>query len=81
MRPIGWTLACAFLAAAFPKSAILPGVQSVGVATSSYQRDESGRAKSLPIVSKDASVDPDIQVLSRFVDGWNEVQGKLGIPK
>ena len=87
MRPIGWTLACALLAATFPKRAILPGVQSVGVATaSSYQR-EAGRAnvtKSLPIISKDASVDPDIQELSRFIDdtlvgGWDEVRGKLGI--
>ncbi|CAD1478076.1 unnamed protein product [Heterotrigona itama] len=83
MRPIGWTLACALLAATFPKSAILPGVQSVGVATLSYQR-EAGRAnvtKSLPIISKDASVDPDIQRLSKFHDdvlvgGSNEVQEK-----
>ncbi|KAK1129646.1 hypothetical protein K0M31_019360 [Melipona bicolor] len=83
MRPIGWTLACAFLAATFPKSAILPGVQSVGVAASSYQR-EAGRAnvtESLPIVSKDAGVDPDIQQLSRFLDdalvgGWNQVREK-----
>ncbi|KOX79148.1 hypothetical protein WN51_07150 [Melipona quadrifasciata] len=81
MRPIGWTLACAFLAATFPKSAILPGVQSVGVAASSHQR-EAGRAnvtESLPIVSKDAGVDLDIQELSRFLDdalvgGWNEVR-------
>ncbi|KAF3424724.1 hypothetical protein E2986_08541 [Frieseomelitta varia] len=83
MRPIGWTLACALLAATFPKRAILPGVQSVGVATSSYQR-EAGRAnvtKSLSIISKDASVDPDIQGLSWFIDdtlvgGWNEVRDK-----
>ena len=86
MRPIGWTLACALLAATFPKSAIMPGVQSVGVAALSYQR-EAGRAnvtKSLRIISKDASVAPEIQKLSRFlgdvlVGGRNEVQGKLEI--
>lgn len=86
MRPIGWTLACALLAATFPKSAILPGAHSAGVAASSYQR-EAGRAnvtESLPIISKDASVDPDIQGPSSFIDdtlvgGWNEVRGKLGI--
>ncbi|XP_060827599.1 uncharacterized protein LOC132913346 [Bombus pascuorum] len=68
MRPIGWTLACALLATTFPKSAILSNVQSVGVAAG-YQH-EAGRAKVTKLlpISKDTTVDPDIQELRKFLD-------------
>nr|XP_034180085.1 uncharacterized protein LOC117604292 [Osmia lignaria] len=71
MRPIGWTLTCALLATTFPKSAILPSVECVGVHTSN-EHEESERAKldelSRPI-SKDAALDLRVQQLQEFLRG------------
>ncbi|CAK9817490.1 Protein apnoia [Anthophora quadrimaculata] len=78
MRPFGWTLACVLLATIFPKSAILSGVESVGVATG--DKYEAGRAKVTKLlpISKDSVMDPDIKELRRFLDdlfhGGNHVQ-------
>ncbi|CAK9798764.1 Protein apnoia [Anthophora plagiata] len=68
MRPFGWTLACVLLATIFPKSAILSGVESVGVATG--DKYEAGRAKVTKLlpISKDSVMDSDIKELRRFLD-------------
>nr|XP_012139538.1 PREDICTED: uncharacterized protein LOC100877248 isoform X1 [Megachile rotundata] len=78
MRPIGWTLTCALLAVAFPKSAILPCVECVGVVTNEHEGVERAKLDELSRpISKDAVLHPLVRQLREFLGGIFDNQSNL----